>query len=209
MQSLILSAIKLKLPQLLNNQFTSSYIAKKKTALKKEQEKKQAVVTTDSNLLKATGALEEIDITIPDQLKKKYADSSNKISADVTEPMNRFLSAANFEIIKLLDIKDKFVQILKLAIRDEFSSYSPEEQPVGEDGLDKLAADTGTTMFFEFKQMSGNDQGVFVEPNTGKMNEYGSKDSLMYLTLKIKEQDLDLIVEDVDGNGAQRFLSLN
>jgi hypothetical protein len=209
MQSLILSAIKLKLPQLLNNQFTSSYIAKKKTALKKEQEKKQATVTAESNLLKATGALEEIDITIPDQLKKKYADSSNKISADVTEPMNRFLSAANFEIIKLLDIKDKFVQILKLAIRDEFSSYSPEEQPVGEDGLDKLAADTGTTMFFEFKQMSGNDQGVFVEPNTGKMNEYGSKDSLMYFTLKIKEQDLDLIVEDVDGNGAQRFLSLN
>lgn len=64
-------------------------------------------------------------------------------------------------------------------------------------------------MFFEFKQMSENDKGVFVEPNTGKMNEYGSKDNLMYITLKIREQDLDLIVEDSSGNSTQRFLSLN
>jgi hypothetical protein len=210
LQSMVLNAIKLKLPQILNNQLLSCYISKKKAELKKEQEKRQAVVTAEDNSFPAESkALEEIDITIPEQLKKKYADSSNRISANVADPMNSFLSAANFEIIKLLDIKDKFVQILKLAIRDEFSSYSPEEQPVGEDGLEELAAQTGTTMFFEFKQMSDNDQGVFVDPNTGKMNEYGSKDNLVYFTLKIKEQDLDLIVEDSDGDGTQRFLSLN
>lgn len=76
-------------------------------------------------------------------------------------------------------------------------------------GLDELAVETGTGMFFEFKQMSEDDKGVFIEPNTGKMNEYSDKNNLLYLTVKIKEQDLDLVVEDGDGNGSQRFLSLN
>lgn len=212
MQTLILSAIKLKLPQLLNNLLVKFYISKKKDEQKKESEKRQAIVTPDGTANPAYTAeqpLEERAITISDELRKKYAASSNRIAKNVTEPMNSFLDTANFEIIKLLDIKDRFVQILKLAIRDEFSSYSPENQPVSEDGLDELAAETGTGMFFEFKQMSENDKGVFVEPNTGKMNEYSDKSNLLYLTVKIKEQDLDLVVEDGNGNGSQRFLSLN
>lgn len=212
MQTLILSAIKLKLPQLLNNLLVNFYISKKKDEQKKESEKRQAIVTPDGTANPADTAeqpLEERAITISDELRKKYAASSNRIAKNVTEPMNSFLDTANFEIIKLLDIKDRFVQILKLAIRDEFSSYSPENQPVSEDGLDELAAETGTGMFFEFKQMSENDKGVFVEPNTGKMNEYSDKSNLLYLTVKIKEQDLDLVVEDGNGNGSQRFLSLN
>lgn len=212
MQTLILSAIKLKLPQLLNNLLVNFYISKKKDEQKKESEKRQAIVTPDGTANPAYTAeqpLEERAVTISDELRKKYAASSNRIAKNVTEPMNSFLDTANFEIIKLLDIKDRFVQILKLAIRDEFSSYSPENQPVSEDGLDELAAETGTGMFFEFKQMSENDKGVFVEPNTGKMNEYSDKSNLLYLTVKIKEQDLDLVVEDGNGNGSQRFLSLN
>lgn len=212
MQTLILSAIKLKLPQLLNNLLVNFYISKKKDEQKKESEKRQAIVTPDGTANPADTAeqpLEERAVTISDELRKKYAASSNRIAKNVTEPMNSFLDTANFEIIKLLDIKDRFVQILKLAIRDEFSSYSPENQPVSEDGLDELAAETGTGMFFEFKQMSENDKGVFVEPNTGKMNEYSDKSNLLYLTVKIKEQDLDLVVEDGNGNGSQRFLSLN
>lgn len=212
MQTLILSAIKLKLPQLLNNQLVNFYISKKKAEQKKEVEKRQAIVTPDDTANSANTAeqpLEERAVTISDELRKKYAASSNRISKNVTDPMNSFLDTANFEIIKLLDIKDRFVQILKLAIRDEFSSYSPENQPVSEDGLNELAAETGTGMFFEFKQMSEDDKGVFVEPSTGKMNEYGDKNNLLYLTVKIKEQDLDLVVEDGDRNGSQRFLSLN
>lgn len=212
MQTLILSAIKLKLPQLLNNLLVKFYISKKKDEQKKESEKRQAIVTPDGTANPAYTAeqpLEERAVTISDELRKKYAASSNRIAKNVTEPMNSFLDTANFEIIKLLDIKDRFVQILKLAIRDEFSSYSPDNQPVSEDGLDELAAETGTGMFFEFKQMSENDKGVFVEPNTGKMNEYSDKSNLLYLTVKIKEQDLDLVVEDGNGNGSQRFLSLN
>ena len=64
-------------------------------------------------------------------------------------------------------------------------------------------------MFFEFKHFSDDDRGIFVEPNTGKMNEYADKNNLVYMTIKVKEQDLDLVVEDTDGSSSQRFLSLN
>ncbi|WP_124100922.1 hypothetical protein [Ruminococcus sp. Marseille-P6503] len=210
MQSLIVSAVKLKLPQLLNNQLKSAYVKKQKKLEKLREEKQRASAAAD-NIQEPAGVqpLEENAAAISDELQKKYAESSDNIARAVAEPMNSFLETANFEIIKLLDIKDKFVSLLKLAVREEFQSYAPEDQPVGEDDLDEFTLQTGTAMFFEFKQMSENDKGVFVEPNTGKMNEYGSKDNLMYITLKIREQDLDLIVEDSSGSSTQRFLSLN
>ena len=210
MQSLIVSAVKLKLPQLLNNQRKSAYIKRQKKIEKLREEKQRASASAENDqTLSDVQLLEENVIAISDELQKKYAESSDNIAKALAEPMNSFLETANFEIIKLLDIKDKFVSLLKLAVREEFQNYAPGDQPVGEDDLDEFTLQTGTAMFFEFKQMSENDKGVFVEPNTGKMNEYGSKDNLMYITLKIREQDLDLIVEDSSGNSIQRFLSLN
>lgn len=210
MQSLIVSAVKLKLPQLLNNQLKSAYIKRQKKIEKLREEKQRASASAENDqTLSDVQLLEENVIAISDELQKKYAESSDNIAKALAEPMNSFLETANFEIIKLLDIKDKFVSLLKLAVREEFQNYAPGDQPVGEDDLDEFTLQTGTAMFFEFKQMSENDKGVFVEPNTGKMNEYGSKDNLMYITLKIREQDLDLIVEDSSGNSTQRFLSLN
>ncbi len=210
MQSLIVSAVKLKLPQLLNNQLKSAYIKRQKKIEKLREEKQRASASAENDqALSDVQLLEENVIAISDELQKKYAESSDNIAKALAEPMNSFLETANFEIIKLLDIKDKFVSLLKLAVREEFQNYAPGDQPVGEDDLDEFTLQTGTAMFFEFKQMSENDKGVFVEPNTGKMNEYGSKDNLMYITLKIREQDLDLIVEDSSGNSTQRFLSLN
>lgn len=210
MQSLIVSAVKLKLPQLLNNQLKSAYIKRQKKIEKLREEKQRASASAENDqTLSDVQLLEENVIAISDELQKKYAESSDNIAKALAEPMNSFLETANFEIIKLLDIKDKFVSLLKLAVREEFQNYAPGDQPVGEDDLDEFTLQTGTAMFFEFKQMSENDKGVFVEPNTAKMNEYGSKDNLMYITLKIREQDLDLIVEDSSGNSTQRFLSLN
>lgn len=209
-ESLILNTIKLKLPQILNNQIVVFYIDKKKEDKRKEEEKQQAAVTIEnSEAASDTTALEESVVTISEALRKRYAKSSNRIAKSIEEPMNTFLNTANFEIIKLLDIKDKFVELLKNEVRDEFSSYSPDSQPLTEDRLDEFAQEVGTGMFFEFKHFSEDDKGIFVEPNTGKMNEYADKDNLIYMTIKIKEQDLDLVVEDADGNSTQRFLSLN
>lgn len=202
--ALILSAIRLKLPRILGNKLADMYLAKKKQELKEELRTRRAETEVDES----DKTLSENLITISDELRKRYSESAKSIAEIVSEPMNKFLRAANFEVIKLLDIKDEFVRQLKKSVRDEMSSYSVETQPVNEDTLDELASETGTKMFFEFKQMSETEKGVFIEAKTGKMNEYGSKDNQMYITLKIKEQDLDLIVEDQNG-GKQRFLSLN
>lgn len=209
-QSFILSAIKLKMPQLLNNQFLMYYVDKKKADKQKEDEKQQAAVSIEnSDTSSDVQSLEESTVEVSEALRKRYAKSSNRIAKNIEEPMNTFLSTANFEIIKLLDIKDKFVELLKNEIRCEFSSYAPDSQPITEDKLDEFAQEIGTGMFFEFKHFSDDDRGIFVEPNTGKMNEYADKNNLVYMTIKIKEQDLDLVVEDTDGSSSQRFLSLN
>lgn len=169
MQSLIVSAVKLKLPQLLNNQLKSAYIKRQKKIEKLREEKQRASASAENDqTLSDVQLLEENVIAISDELQKKYAESSDNIAKALAEPMNSFLETANFEIIKLLDIKDKFVSLLKLAVREEFQNYAPGDQPVGEDDLDEFTLQTGTAMFFEFKQMSENDKGVFVEPNTGK-----------------------------------------
>lgn len=209
-QDSIISAIKLKLPQLLNNLLVSFYIQKRKSKKEDELLKRQAVVTGDGTIENNNSpALTEVEETdISRELRQKYASSSNKIAKNMEQPMIRYLSTVNFEIVKLLDIKDKFAELLKNAIRDEFASFVPEEQPVDFDTLEEIAAETGRRMFFEFNQTLIEDKGVFIEPNTGKMNEYGEKDNLMYMTIKIKEQDLDLVVED-GNSGANRFLSLN
>ncbi|MBR1423894.1 MAG: hypothetical protein IJ571_10725 [Ruminococcus sp.] len=201
--TLIVSAVKLKLPRILGARLADMYLKMKKRELTDHLKEKQA--ESDEA---ADRSLSENLITISDELRDKYIESAKRITESVSETMSAFLRAANFEVIKLLDIKDEFVRQLKLSLRDELSSYSEEFQPITEDTLNEFSAEIGTAMFFEFKQMSETDRGVFIEAKTGKMNEYGNKDNQMYITLKIKEQDLDLIVDDLNGD-KQRFLSLN
>ena len=207
--AVVLNAIKLKLPNILNNQFVNSYTGKVKNELKTAAQEKRAVAMLDSNTDMTDTALGKNDIVVSEELRKTYAESAKLIADNVAEPMNKFLSVANFEVIKLLDIKDAFVKNLKIVIRDVLGSLSPEDQPVNEDGLDELTVETGKAMFFEFKQMLNKEKGVFVEPKTGKINEYGNMYNQMVITLKIKEQDLDLIVEEANGSSTHRFLSLN
>lgn len=209
MGEIVLSAIKLKLPHILNNQFVNSYINKRKNELKTEAQNRMAAATPDSVMDKTDAPLGENGIELSDELEEIYAQSANRVAENVAEPMNKFLSVANFEVIKLLDIRDAFIKNLKLVLREELSSLPPENQPVNEEGLDGLAAETGRAMFFEFKRMLKKEKGVYVEPRTGNINEYGSIYNQMVITLKIKEQDLDLIVEDGRGSGGQRFLSLS
>ena len=210
MGELVLNAIKLKLPNILNNQFINSYISKRKSELKAETQRRQAVATTLNTVMDTSSApLEENSIVLNEELRKKYAECSNRITNAISGPMQKYLSVANFDVIKLLDIKDAFVKNLKPVIRSEFATCPIEDQPVNEDGLDELAAEVGKTMFFEFRQMFQKQKGVFIEPKTGKMNEYSNGENHMFITLKIKEQDLDLIVEDGNGKNVQRFLSLN
>lgn len=214
LQPIILSSIKLKLPQLLMNKFISFYIKrmeKEQQKAKEEQEMQKAVnESMGLNNSEKNAANKPAVQNISSDLRISYGKASNNITNNLVKHMKEYLNASNFEFVKLLDVKDKLVELLTYFITDEFSRHNSnnEELPYSEDDLPALAEETGTEMFFEFKQKSENEKGLFIEPSTGKINEYVQKDNLMFMTIKIKEQDLDIVVEN-GGDSTQRFLSLN
>ena len=214
LQPIILSSIKLKLPQLLINKFKSFYIKKiekEQQQAKEKQEIEEAVnesmgVDTAKNNNADKSAVQNIS----DDLCISYGHASKRITENLVKYMKEYLNAANFEFTKLIDVKDKLVELLTYFIADEFFRHNSNntESPCNEDDLPILAEETGREMFFEFKQRSESEKGLFIEPNTGKINEYVQKDNLLFMTIKIREQDLDMVVEN-GGDGEQRFLSLN
>ena len=67
----------------------------------------------------------------------------------------------------------------------------------------------GTSIFFEFMEF-GAENGILVDASTGRLGEYSTKDTMMNIKLKVKEQDLDFVVAGEDGQGnSKRFLSLS
>ncbi|MBD5141828.1 MAG: hypothetical protein HDT25_10550 [Ruminococcus sp.] len=212
LQPIILSTIKLKLPQLLTNKFINFYIRrmeKEQQKAKEEQEIQEAVneLTGSDNDKKIAANKTAFKNILPD-FRISFNNASNKITKNLAEYMKEYLNSSNFEFVKLLDIKDKLVELLTCFITDEFSNHSGDNIPYSEEDLPLLAEETGREMFFEFKQRSESEKGLFIEPNTSKLNEYVQKDNLLFMTIKIREQDLDIVVEEgVDGE--QRFLSLN
>ena len=72
----------------------------------------------------------------------------------------------------------------------------------------KSARYVSNIMFFEYKKIIGNNSGVQIDVSTGQMNEFSSKwDWLMHIKIKIREQDINLLVEDKGGKEV-RYLSL-
>lgn len=205
----ILSAIKLKLPGLMFLAAKTAYVEKKKAAILKEQEEKQAKQNLNSNTTEQTPA-DEILVEIEKGLEKQYSQTANAISVHLEETMKNYLSTINQDIIKPLDIKDIFMDMLQKEYIAEFGKYDTARQPVADnEGLANLIKSVGTGIFFEFTKNAGKN-GILVDPSTGRLNEYNSKDNMMCIKLKIKEQDLDFVVagEDESGN-AKRFLSLS
>ncbi|MDE6133163.1 MAG: hypothetical protein K2G04_07315 [Oscillospiraceae bacterium] len=207
--TLILSTVKLKLPQLLTNKLMENYIKKRE---KEQYEKKlqaAADAVTDMQLNDVNMTFENLDDKTKDDLRLLYANKSNDITDMLAVDMRDFLNSANFDVIKLLDIRDKLIDMLTRIMADKLADIDDEKKPVSEEALPALVAEIGTEMFFEFAQKSESNKGIFVDPGTGKLNEYFAKDNLMFLSLKVKEQDLDIIIENDGSAGTQRFLSLN
>lgn len=145
---------------------------------------------------------------IDDNICQSFWSSAASITQSVSGYMKAYLETADIDIVKLLGVRDKFIETLTTALTGEFagSKLDPFEN---DEAKTKAAAEIGAAMFIEFSRICERDKGVFVEPSTGKMNEYAQKGNLMYLTVKIKEQDLDVVIEG-DGSAApRRFLSLS
>lgn len=207
--TLILSTIKLKLPQMLTNKLMDCFIRKREKKLYDRELEKAADASSDLQVSDIKMPLKNLGKDTKNYLRRTYADKSNKITDRLAENMKEYLRSVNLDIIKPLDIRDKQNEILTRIITEEFEVLSEKKSPVSADDLPSLVAEIGTEMFFEFTQKSESNKGIFIDPSTGKINEYVAKDNLMFLTLKVKEQDLDVIIEDGGAAGTQRFLSLN
>lgn len=209
LMDMVLNSIKIKLPQLLLDGFKNYYLENVREKKRKDEEDKQAAAVLRPVAKDSEESLEEDKINITKVLLRQYAQTAAKIPTKMLESMKKYLEKSNFDMVKLLDIKDEFMRQLKPVIRTEVSGMPAANQPINSDEeLDSLVEDIGQSMFFEFKQYEEEEHGILVDPGTGKMNEYGKDSNLMTIKIKVKEQDLDIVVSE-GAKETQRFLSLN
>lgn len=205
----ILDAIKLKLPTVLYQAMKQCYIDKKKENLLREQEEKAARQNTTTEVTEMTPA-DDIVVEMEKGIGKLYGQIANKISMHMEEKMKDYLATMNMDLVKPLDIKDTFMDLLQKEYVAEFGGLDPARQPVGSnEALAQMIQSVGTNIFFEFIDL-GKENGVLVDACTGRLGEYASKDSCFNIKLKIREQDLDFVVAGNDDKGnTKRFLSLS
>lgn len=205
----ILNAIKLKLPTVLYQAMKQCYLDKKRDKQIKQQEENDAKQNTTVDVAESTPA-DDVVVEMEKGIERLYGQIANKISQNIGEKMKEYLSAANMTLIKPLDIKDVFMDYLQKEYVLEFANQNAIKQPVADnDALAAMIRTVGTNIFFEFIDHT-NERGILVDASTGRLCEYSTKDNIMNIKLKVKEQDLDFVVAGEDKNGnAKRFLSLN
>lgn len=209
LENSIPEAIKLKLPTVLFQTMKQCYIEKKKALMLKQQEEKQAKQNTAADMPEGTPA-DDIVVEMEKGMEKVYGQSANRISSRIEERMRKYLATVNFSVVKPLDIKDVFMDFLQKEYVTEFGGQEAAKQPVADnDALAAMIQSVGTNIFFEFIN-SGGETGIVVDACTGRLEEYGSKDRVMNIKLKVREQDPSLVVAGEESNGnAKRFLSLS
>lgn len=209
LENSIPETIKLKLPTVLFQAMKRCYIEKKKAQLLRQQEEKQAKQNTTTEMPEETPA-DDIVVEMEKGMEKAYGQSANRISNRIEEQMKKYLATVNLDVVKPLDIKDVFMDFLQKEYVTEFGGQDAAKQPVADnDALAGMIQSVGTNIFFEFIN-SGGETGIVVDACTGRLGEYGSKDNVMNVKLKVREQDLSLVVAGDEGNGdTKRFLSLS
>lgn len=144
------------------------------------------------------------------ELKERYQKAAEKIADSSTEHFRVYLEEANLEMQRLIDITEAFIDIVYKLTKVEFSAVEEADNPFYDKADMKAACyRMGKRMRFEFKEVFKSLQGVMIEPSTSKMNEYASENFLLQIKMKLKEQDLDFVVEKDEKSGEnKRFLSL-
>lgn len=144
-------------------------------------------------------------------LKACYKASTASVSARMSEFMTSYVRENAVSEMKLLDFTDAFVATLIHVVKDEFSTYSEDESPfIDKNKMKQACQIIGNTMFFEFKEIFQQTEGVLVVPETNKMENKVVPEQLMHLKLKIKEQDVEFVVDKNETTGkVKRFVSLS
>lgn len=210
----LFNAIKTKLPVLLVRNYKYSFVKSREAEKQKEAEEsrsreKMRVETNSGKEAKnETPAVYNASFT-GEQLEE-FAASAEQITQRMIVNIKNYLDTYNYDIVKILDLSDEFMRCLEREIKHDVSTYKKGMCPYADgDAVVSAAKYVGNLMFFEFKKIMRSNAAVQVDTNTVQMNEYATKDCLMHVKLKIKEQDLSLIVEEGENGREKRYLSLS
>lgn len=208
----IIKVTEQKLPLLIVRAYKWNYIRERENL-----EKKAEVDTNlEETMQKETGASspkklirkKNVSTEFSEDVLSYFTDSAKTLTEYMINHLTKYLSEYNYQFLKLLDLSEDFSKYLFNLIKHDNTKYPAESAPFfSEQNINNSCNYIGNIMFFEFKALMADNSGVLVEVATSNMNEYGEKNCLMRIKLKIKEQDLSLLVENANDK-EKRFLSL-
>ncbi len=209
----LFSVINNKLPVLLVRSYKYAY-AKKCEQEKEEEERKD---TSKEKLRVETGGSEKTknsdfkasSVKFEEDQLSEYVASSKMVTQKVLEGIKNYLDSYTYDLVKILDLSDEFIRVLNNAVNADAATYENKCPFADKDDVVALTKHIGNIMFFEFKKIMRSGAAVQVDLNTVQMNEYATKDCLMHIKLKVKEQDLSLMVEEGENGRGKRYLSLS
>ncbi|MDE5766450.1 MAG: hypothetical protein K2I17_04720 [Clostridia bacterium] len=210
----LFNVIRTKLPVLLVRNYKYSYVKSREAERAKEAEesrsREQMRVETNGGEEKKKSSTSAYTASFTDAQLEEFALSAKEITEKMIADIKSYLDTYNYDLVKILDLSDEFIRCLEREIRRDVSTYKKETCPFGDnDAVISAAKYVGNLMFFEFKKIMRSNAAVQVDVNTVQMNEYATKDCLMHIKLKVKEQDLSLIVEEGENGREKRYLSLS
>ena len=144
------------------------------------------------------------------ELKACYKSSTASICTLMNTYMNTYIEENNIKEMKLLDFTDAFISTLKSVCKQEFGTYPDEQTPfINKESLKMMCETIGNTMFFEFREVFEQKEGILVLPETVKMENKCTPEQLMRVKIKLKEQDYSFVVDKDENSGeTKRFLTL-
>lgn len=210
----LFNAIKTKLPVLLVRNYKYSFIKSREEEKQKEAEENRSRekmrIETNGGGEKKKDAPVTLTTSFTEEQLEEFAASAKQITEKMIANIKNYLDTYNYDLVKILDLSDEFIRCLEREIKHDISTYKKGMCPYADsDAVVSAAKYIGNLMFFEFKKIMHSNAAVQVDVNTVQMNEYATKDCLMHIKLKVKEQDLSLIVEEGENGREKRYLSLS
>lgn len=210
----LFGAIKTKLPVLLVRNYKYSFInsreAEKQKQAAESRSHEKLRIETNGGAEKKKDVPAVYNAAFTDEQLEEFAASAKQITEKMIANIKNYLDTYNYDLVKILDLSDEFIRCLEREIKRDVATYKKGMSPFADgDAVASSAKYVGNLMFFEFKKIMRSSAAVQVDTNTVQMNEYATKDCLMHIKLKVKEQDLSLIVEEGENGREKRYLSLS
>lgn len=210
----LFEVIKNKLPVLLIRSYKFAYAKKfeyeKQTEEQKHSSKEKLRIETKGGERSNENSFKIYSAEFSEDQLAEFAESSKTVTEKTVDGIKSYLDSYTYDLVKILDLSDEFMRVLTRAVNSDAATYKKETCPFRDrDAVVALTKYIGNIMFFEFKRIMRSAAAVQVDLNTVQMNEYATKDCLMHIRLKVKEQDLSLIVEEGENGRERRYLSLS